>query len=297
MNKKEIIKKRVWKTTKETFFIVLGILSAGFGLEGFLIPNGFIDGGVTGISLLLTFFTPFSLPVIIFMINLPFMYLAKKQFGLTFAIKTLLAIAGLSLCLLVIKYPIITSDKLLVSIFGGFFLGAGIGLAVRGGSVIDGTEVLSIYLSRKFSATMGDIIFIINIIIFSLAALLLGIEVALYSLLIYLSASKTVDFIVQGIEEYIGITIISEKSEQIRKKIISKCNKGVTIYKGRKGFADASAGTKDMDVLFTVVTRLEVSKVKHEISLIDPSAFIIEQRIRDAKGGFLKKRPLQDHKK
>src|SRR3989344_1724512 len=275
---------------REFIFIILGILDAGFGLKSFLIPNGFIDGGITGISLLVSFLTPISAPILIFVLNIPFMFLARRQVGTIFAIKTFLAILGLSLCLIFIQYPVITSDKLLVAVFGGFLLGAGVGLAVRGGSVLDGTEVLSIYLNKKTGWSIGEIIFIINVIIFSFAASLLGIEAALYSILTYLAASKTIDFFVQGIEEYIGITIISKKSEEIRKKLIKNFGKGVTIYRGKSGYLDDSK--KDRDILFTFVTRLEVVKIKQEIILSDPNAVIIEYGIKDVRGGIIKKRPL-----
>jgi len=273
---------------KEFFLIALGILIAGFGLKSFLIPNGFIDGGITGISLLISFLTPISVSILIFAFNIPFMILAKKQVGKTFAIKTFLAILGLSLCLVFVKYPVITSDKLLVSIFGGFLIGAGTGLAMRGGSVIDGTEVLSIYLSKKIGLTVGEIIFGINVIIFSFAAALLGIEAALYSVLTYLAASKTIDFFVQGIEEYIGLTVISKKSGEIRKRFI-EIGKGVTVYKGKSGF---NITEKERDILFVFVTRLEVVRIKQEIVSIDPNAVIIEQGIREVRGGIVKKRPL-----
>ena len=276
--------------SKELFLIILGIFVAGFGLKSFLIPNGFIDGGITGISLLLSFLTPISVSIFIFILNIPFIFLARKQVGNIFAIKTFLAILGLSLCLIFIKYPVITTDKLLVAVFGGFLLGAGIGLSVRGGSVLDGTEVLSIYLNKKVGLSIGEIIFIINIIIFSFATFLLGIESALYSILTYLAASKTVDFFIQGIEEYIGITIISKKSNEIRKKLIRDFGKGVTIYNGKRGYLDNSK--KKIDILFTFVTRLEVTKIKQEIILTDPEAVIIEQGIKDVRGGIIKKRPL-----
>jgi len=275
---------------KEFFFIILGIFVAGFGLKSFLIPNGFIDGGITGISLLISFLTPISVSILIFTLNIPFMFLARRQVGKTFAIKTFIAILGLSLCLIFIKYPVMTSDKLLVAVFGGFLLGAGVGLSVRGGSVLDGTEVLSIYLSKKIGLSIGEIIFMINIIIFSFAAFLLGIEAALYSILTYLAASKTIDFFVQGIEEYIGITIISKRSEEIRKKLIGDLGKGVTIYKGKRGYFYNSK--KEIDILFTCVTRLEVTKIKQEIILIDPQAVILEQGIKEVSGGVVKKRPL-----
>jgi len=272
---------------KEYFFLTLGVFVAGFGLKSFLIPNGFIDGGITGISLLVHFLTPISVSFLIFLFNIPFFFLAKKQLGLNFAIKAFVAISGLSLVLIFVNYPIITSDKLLVSIFGGFLIGAGSGLAVRGQSVLDGTEVLSIYLSKKIALSVGEIIFIINVIIFSFAAIFLGIEAALYSILTYLIASKTIDFFVQGIEEYIGLTIISNKYSEIRKKLVS-LGKGVTIYDGKSGFDP----NKSIKILYTFITRLEVSKIKHEILQIDSDAVIIEQGIKDVKGGIIKKRPL-----
>jgi uncharacterized membrane-anchored protein YitT (DUF2179 family) len=277
---------------KEFALIILGIFVAGFGLKSFLIPNGFIDGGVTGISLLVSFLTPVSVSILIFILNIPFMFLARKQVGNIFAIKTFLAISGLSLCLVFVQYPVITSDKLLVAVFGGFLLGAGVGLAVRGGSVLDGTEVLSVYLSKKVGLSIGEVIFIINIIIFSFAAFLLGIEAALYSVLTYLAASKTIDFFVQGIEEYIGITVISKKSEEIRNKLIKDFGKGVTIYNGKSGYLGDSKN--EIDILFTFVTRLEVIKIKQEIILIDPEAVIIEQGIKEVRGGIVKKRPFHN---
>jgi uncharacterized membrane-anchored protein YitT (DUF2179 family) len=277
---------------KDLFLVTCGILSAGLGLKGFLLPNDFIDGGVTGISLLVSQLSGISLPVLIFIINIPFIFLGYTQVTKMFAVKTFLAIIGLALCLVFIEFPIVTSDKLLISVFGGFFLGLGIGLCVRGGCVIDGTEVLALYVSRKTSLTIGDVILIINIIIFSIAAMLLGIEVALYSMLTYLSASKTIDFIVQGIEEYIGVTIISEKSEKIRQIIVVKLGRGVTIYKGKRGFVRKESHDNDMDIIFTVVTRLEVAKLKSEIDKVDEKAFVIQHSINDTKGGMIKKRPL-----
>lgn len=287
------MKKRyldIFESVKEIFLILLGIVLAGFGLESFLIPNGFIDGGVTGISLLISFLTPIALPILILIINIPFIFLARKQVGKIFAIKTFFAIIGLSLCLIYVHYPIITSDKLLVSVFGGFLLGAGIGFSVRGGSVLDGTEVLSVYLSRKVGFSMGEIIFFINIIIFSFAAILLSVETALYSILTYLSASKTVDFIVHGLEEYTSLTIISDKNPEIKKRLIETLGKGVTVYKGNKGYSNPS--TKDIEILYTVITRLEVIKVRNEIQKVDSNALIIEQSVNEVYGGFLKKRRI-----
>ena len=223
------------RNIKDAILIFIGIVSASFGFKGFLLTNHFIDGGATGISLLLSAITKWPLYIWIIAVNIPFIILAYVVMGRFFAMKTAVAITGLAICLAMVTFPNVTNDNLLVAIFGGFFLGAGIGLAVRGGAVIDGTEVLAIYLSRKFGTTLGDIIIAINIIIFSAAAYLLGIEVALYSMITYLAASKTLDFIVEGIEEYIGATIVSVHSEKIREMVLQKMGRGVTVYKGQAG--------------------------------------------------------------
>jgi uncharacterized membrane-anchored protein YitT (DUF2179 family) len=279
---------------KDVIYITLGVLSAGFGLQGFLLPNGFIDGGVTGISLLAQVVTGYPLSFLIGMINAPFIAVGYFQIGRSFAVKSVLAILGLALALIFVNYPTITSDKLLVAVFGGFFLGAGIGLSVRGGSVLDGTEVLAIYLSRKTGLTIGDLILLFNIVIFSVGAYLLTIEVALYSILTYLAASKTVDFVIEGVEEYIGVTIISTHSEEIRVMIIEKMAKGVTIYQGKRGFGKTGESLTATDIIYSVITRLEVSRLQTEIQKIDPNAFIIMNSVRDLKGGMIKKRQFQD---
>ena len=278
---------------KDNFFMILGVLAAGFGLKGFLLPNGFIDGGVTGISLLMQKITGISLSVLIIIINLPFIALGYSTIGKQFAIRSIVAILLLSIAIFIIPYPVITQDKLLIAAFGGFFLGLGIGLTVRGGAVIDGTEVLAIYLGRKTSMTIGDIILIFNVIIFSFGAYILSVEIALYAILTYLVASKTVDFIIDGIEEYLGVTIISSKSEEIRMAIIEKLGRGCTIYAGKNGYAPKGANLKDLDIVYTVITRLELAKLHTELDKVDTEAFIIMNSIKDAKGGMIKKRPFK----
>ncbi len=277
---------------KDIFLIILGIFSAAFGLESFLLPSNFIDGGVTGISLLTSELSGIPLYVLIILINIPFVILAFTIIGRQFAVKTALGITGLAICILTVHFPEVTHDKLLVAVFGGFFLGSGIGLSVRGGAVLDGTEVLAIYLSRKFGTTMGDIIIGINIIIFSAAAYFLSIEAALYSLITYLAASKTLDFVIEGIEEYTGVTIISSHSEEIRGMIINTMGRGVTVYSGKRGFGKRGEG-QDIDIIYTVTTRLELNKLNTEIEKIDPNAFVVMNSVKDTKGGMIKKRPLQ----
>jgi uncharacterized membrane-anchored protein YitT (DUF2179 family) len=285
------LKISVIRRLKDFILITLGIFSAAFGFKGFLLTNHFIDGGATGISLLISALTPIPLYILILLINIPFIILAYSVIGKTFAIKTAMAISGLALVVATVSFPDVTNDNLLVALFGGFFLGAGIGLSVRGGAVIDGTEVLAIYLSRKFGATIGDIIIAINVVIFSVAAYFLSVEIALYSMITYLSASKTLDFIIEGIEEYMGVTIISAHNENIRLMIIEKLGRGATIYNGKRGFGKAGE-TKDIDIIYTVVTRLELNKLNAEIAKIDPNAFVVMSSIKDTKGGMIKKRPL-----
>jgi uncharacterized membrane-anchored protein YitT (DUF2179 family) len=282
----------VWTFLQDIFLIALGIGSAAFGLESFLIPNKFIDGGATGISLLLAELTDVHLSVIIVIVNIPFLILGLNVIGKQFTIKATLAIIALAIVIATVNFPQITHDKLLVAVFGGFFLGAGIGLSVRGGAVLDGTEVLAIFISRKFSSTVGDIIIIINIIIFSAAAYFLSIETALYSMLTYLAASKTLDFVIEGIEEYTGVTIISSHSNEIRQMIIEKMGRGVTIYNGKRGYGK-HGHANEIDIVYTVITRLEISKLNTEIEKIDPSAFTVMNSIKDTKGGMIKKRPFK----
>lgn len=294
--------KNAWRRQK-TFrnsirsaaFMFLGILAAGFGLRGFLMPNHFIDGGVTGISLLINAKTAFPLPGMIIFFNIPFILLGWKQIGKAFSMKSIVAISLLAIAVAIVPYPIVTKDPLLIAVFGGFFLGAGIGLTIRGGAVIDGTEILAIFMSRKRSLSVGDFIMIFNVILFSVAVWLLSVEVALYAMLTYLAAAKTVDFILEGIEEFTGVTIISPRSEEIAEFIKQKMGRGLTIYSGKRGFGKRGDTLLANDIIFTVVTRLEINRLTIEIEKIDPNAFVVMQSIKDTRGGMVKKRPLKEH--
>lgn len=285
--------RSAWGIARGALFMLLGVLSAGFGLRGFLMPNDFIDGGVTGISLLINAKTKFPLAWLIILINIPFILLGWKQISRWFSIKSILAITLLAIVVALAPYPQVTDDPLLVSVFGGFFLGAGIGLTIRGGAVIDGTEILAIFLSRKRSLSVGDFILVFNIIIFSVAAYLLSVDIALYAILTYLAASKTVDFILEGVEEFTGVTIISNRPEEIATFIRQKMGRGLTIYSGKRGFGKRGESYMATDILFTVVTRLEISRLTNEIEKIDPNAFVVMHSIKDSKGGMVKKRPLK----
>jgi uncharacterized membrane-anchored protein YitT (DUF2179 family) len=279
---------------KNGFFISLGVLSASFGLKGFLLPSKFLDGGIMGISLLINSVTGLNLSILLVVLNLPFIYIGYKQISKNFAASTLVAIVLLAIALVAIPFPVVTTDKLLVSFFGGFFLGVGIGLSIRGGCVLDGSEVLAIYTSKKTSLTVGDFILIINIFIFAAAAYLINTEVALYAILTFLVATKAIDFVVHGIEEYTALIIVSSKSDEIKEAIMRNMGRGITVLKGKSGFGKKGYRDYDVDVIYTVVTRLEIQKVKNEVLKIDENAFVVESSVNDIKGGMIKKRPFQD---
>lgn len=272
--------------------MVSGVFLAAFGLKGFLLSKHFIDGGATGVGLLLHQLFGWSLPLLLLIINSPFVFMAYRMVGQKFALKTAVAMVMLAVVLGWVPFPVVTQDNLLISVFGGFFIGAGIGLSVRGGAVLDGTEVMAIYLSRKTGLTIGDVIIGINALIFSCAAYLLSIEIAMYSMITYLAASRTLDFIVEGIEEYLGVTIVSAHSERIRSMIINDLGRGVTVYMGKRGYR-TEGDEKSVEVVFTVVTRLELHRLKSEIEKIDPNAFVVMGVIKETRGGMIKKRPLQ----
>ncbi|TSD67425.1 YitT family protein [Inquilinus sp. KBS0705] len=271
--------------------VILGILSAGMGLKGFLLPSHFIDGGVTGISLLVADTTHLPISVLIFVINLPFLYLGYRKLGAAFAIKSALAIGGLSLCLAFVHFPDVTPDKLLTAVFGGVFIGAGIGLAIRGGAVLDGTEIAALLVSKKTQIVrVSDVILILNVIIFGVAIFIIGVEESLYSILTYLSAAKMMDLVLNGLEQYTGITIISSKGEAIRIAITQSLGRGVTVYQGKSGYGKDGHINDPREIIFTVATRLEVPLIKREVLKIDPSAFIVQQSVDDTTGGLLKRK-------
>ena len=285
--------QRWWRRqVVNTLLLAAGVFSAAFGLESFLLPGGFLDGGVTGVSLLLRQVFGLPLPVLIVVLNIPFVLMAWRQLDRGVALRTLLGILALALVLATVHFPIITQDKLLISVFGGFFLGAGIGLAMRGGGVLDGTEIMAIYLSKKSSMTVGDVILLFNIVIFGVAAYVLSVETALYSILAYLSAAKTIDFVIDGVEEYTGVTIVSGRSDAIRRMITEKLGRGATVYNGKRGYGSHGTQPSPVDIVFTVVTRLELSQLKAEIEQIDRQAFLVMHSVKDTKGGVIKKRPL-----
>lgn len=268
-----------------------GVLFAGFALKSFLVPNHFLDGGVTGLALLIheTYHIPIS--ILIILCNVPFIILGGFLVNKDFAIRSFLAVIVLALVLTFIPYPVITSDKLLISIFGGVFLGIGIGLGMRGGCAIDGIEVLALYTLRRSGFSISEIILGINIVLFLIAAIGLGMVTALYAMLTYFIATRTMDYIVEGLEEYIGVTIISKNHEEIKKAVVMQMGKGITVYKGERGFMKGSFDVSHpTDILYTIMTRFEVRQLRNLVLDCDPKAFIFTTNIKEAAGGVILKR-------
>ena len=273
------------RETVNIALIILGIFSAAFGIKGFLLSSQFIDGGVTGVSMLIAEVTHFPLSILLIVINLPFVAVGYKRVGKMFALKSALAISGLAIVLATVTFPDVTPDKLLTAVFGGFFIGAGIGLAIRGGAVLDGTEIAALLISKKSSILkVADVILIFNILIFVAAAFFLSVESALYSILTYFAASKTIDFLLYGIEEYHAVVIVSDFHELIRNNIVNDLGRSVTIYKGQGGVSNA-----ERDILYVVVTRLEIGEIKRAVREVDPHAFVIVHNLSDVEGGLIKK--------
>ena len=276
------------REARNTILIAVGILSAGMGLKGFLLAGNLIDGGVTGVSMLLDNVTALPLSVWLPIVNLPFVAVAYRQIGPAFALRSTLAIAGLAAALFFVNFPAVTSDRLLEAVFGGFFLGGGIGLAMRGGAVLDGTEIAALLISKRSHVLkVGDVILVFNVMLFLAAMSVLGIESALYSILTYFTAAKTLDFIIHGIEEYTAMTIVSPRADAIRGELMNSLGRGVTVYRGYGGMSGS-----EQHILYCVVTRLEIGKVKMIVKAQDENAFIVSSALADVEGGVVKRAAL-----
>ena len=276
---------------QDAISVIFGVIIAAFALKSFLVPNHFFDGGITGMSLLIHELYHVNLAVLIVIFNLPLIIISYFSVGKRFAMRTFLSVLLMSLCLWLLPSVDITHDKLIVSIFGGVFLGIGIGLVMRAGAALDGIEVLALYTLKKTSFTITEIILGINIIIFGIAALKFGIETSLYSILTYFCATRTIDYVVEGVQAYTGVTIISANSEEIKYQLVNELGRGITVYKGERGFLPGKFDVStDCDIIYTVVTRLEMRKLKNLIYDIDPNAFVFANTIKEASGGIIKSR-------
>lgn len=275
-------------TFSEVLQIALGIALASIGLKAFLLPNGFLDGGVTGIAILLSRLTGVDISILLIAFSIPFLAMAYTILSKRIFLKSLLSIICLAFIIHYESFTIITEDKLLISIFGGLFLGAGIGISIRNGAVLDGSEILGIYLNDRFGLSIGRVILLFNILLFSITALTLSVEVAMYSILTYLVTAKVIDFIIKGFEDFIGLRIVSKKTEELKDSLITEIGVGVTLYNGEGGYGKAGE-RKKLLIIDTVVNRLDMRKVHRLVNEIDPEAFIVEYDVNAIKGGILRK--------
>jgi uncharacterized membrane-anchored protein YitT (DUF2179 family) len=258
-------------------------------MKGFMIPNHFMDGGITGISILLHELSHINISILVFVFNLPFVYIGYKRIGKTFAVQTIMAVILLALGLLFIDIKPITTDRLLIAIFGGLLIGTGLGLVIRAGGVIDGAEVIAVFTRRKTGFSNSEIIMLFNTIIFASAAFHFGIEVAMYSLITYFAATRAADYVVDGIEQYTAVNIISSQEDKIKDYLVNELGKGITVYKGERGYLPGSFSVKsDCEIIVTIVTRLEIIGIQEALLNIDPKAFMYVQNINEAAGGILK---------
>lgn len=279
---------RLKQLLNEGIQIFTGIILASIGLKAFLLPNGFLDGGVTGISILVSQVTDIEVSYILLIISVPFLFIAWKNLTKKIVIKSFLSISALAIFIHFENFSALTDDKLLIAIFGGLFLGAGIGITIKNGAVLDGSEILGIYLHDRFGISIGKIILLFNIILFAVTALLISIEVSMYSTLTFLVTSKVIDFMIQGFENYVGLMIVSKKYDEIESELIKKINIGITVYKSTKGYG--SSGLKEQsEVIHTVINRIDINRTYNLIEEIDDKAFIIEFDVNNVKGGILKK--------
>jgi uncharacterized membrane-anchored protein YitT (DUF2179 family) len=280
------MRRRILHELLNAALIALGIVSAGMGLKGFLLSSNFIDGGVTGVSMLLAKTTSVPLSVLLPVVNLPFIAVGYRHMGAAFAVRSVLGISGLAAVLALMPFPDVTPDLVLTAVFGGFFIGAGIGFAVRGGAVLDGTEIAALLISKRADLLkVGDVILGFNVVLFLIAMSVLGVDAALYSILTYIAAARTLDFVLHGIDEFTAITVMSDQNRTIRDRITRDLGRGVTIYRGYGGMSGA-----EQDILYCVVTRLEIGKVKGIVREVDPTAFVVYHPLAGAEGGVVKTR-------
>lgn len=295
--KKNLAASQQHYTPQQLAYAIAGIFFSAFGLESFLVPNGFLDGGMTGVALIINAALHSNhLSLIVLLTNVPWIFLGAYAVSRQFAIRLTISILVYSAILWLVHFPVVTHDKLLVSAFGGFFLGIGVGLAIRGGVALDGIEVLALYTIRRSSFKIGEVILAINIVVFAISGLFFKWEIALYAMLTYFIATRTVHYVVEGLNQYTGVTIISAECDIIKERLVKEFGKGITIYKGERGFLkDSFEVSAPCDIIFTVVTRFEVRPMRLMVKETDPKAFIFTHAINEIAGGVLKKNHGEQH--
>jgi uncharacterized membrane-anchored protein YitT (DUF2179 family) len=281
-------RKIIFKFISEYFQIFLGVVLASIGLKAFLLPNDFLDGGVTGIAILLKTQFDINISILLVVISIPFFILGYFTVSKRILVKSMISIVTLALFIQFENFNTVTDDKLLISIFGGLFVGAGIGIAIRNGSVLDGSEILGVFMNDRFGISIGKIILLFNVILFSITALVVSVEVALYSILTYIVTAKVTDLIIEGFEDFIGVMIVSKKYKEIKVSILENLGAGLTVYQGEKGYGSQGEVT-NFEIIHTIINRIDIRKLNRIIDGIDPDAFIVEFDVNNIKGGVLRK--------
>ncbi|MGB1037075.1 MAG: YitT family protein [Bacteroidia bacterium] len=281
-----------WKSIfspSAVLYTLLGVLFATLALKGFMIPNHFLDGGVTGFSILAHEVFHVNIGLVLILFNLPFIFIGYKTMGKTFALQTIIAVVLLAISMQLITVPTVTNDKILIAVFGGLCMGLAVGFVIRGGGVIDGFEIVAHYTNKKIGFSTSEIILAVNTLLFLLAAFAFGIEAAMYSILTFFTAVQTADYVVDGFEEYTALTIISKEHEKVKEIIVKDFKKAISVYKGERGYLPNSFDVKaDCDIVMTIVTRLEIHQLQQALTAVDPTAFFYVQRIKEVKGGVVK---------
>ncbi|MEN8928881.1 MAG: YitT family protein [Flavobacteriales bacterium] len=285
--------KKILNHVNEYAQIFIGIVLASIGLKAFLLPNGFLDGGATGIAILISEQIDLNISFVLVLVSIPFLILAWFTVSRKVLVKSILSIIGLAFFIYFENFQSITEDKLLIAIFGGLFLGAGIGLAIKNGSVLDGSEILGIYVNEKYGISIGKTILIFNVFLFGITAFVLSTEIAMYSILTYLITSVVIDFVIKGFENYVGIMIVSKKSAEVEQVLVEGIKTGITVYKGSHGRGNTGP-QKDMDIIHIIINRIDIRKTFNLIDAIDEAAFVIEFDVNHVKGGLKRRTLLND---
>ena len=269
----------------EIFQIAIGIFLASVGLKMFLLPNGFLDGGATGIAILLSELFDFSISYLLIIVSTPFLLLAWFSLTRRIFVKSVLSIIALAIIIHFENFEPITDDKLLIAIFGGLFLGSGIGLTIKNGAVLDGSEVLGIFANERFGFSVGKVILVFNIILFAATAMLLSIEIAMYSILTFIITAKVIDLMIEGFEDYVGLMIVSNKAKDINRELINVIGTGTTLYRGSEGYGKRGVQSSE-EIIHTVINRIDIKRTYSLIDSIDKNSFIIEFDVNNIRGGI-----------
>jgi uncharacterized membrane-anchored protein YitT (DUF2179 family) len=280
------------KTTDNRFLeflqIAFGITLTSIGLKAFLLPNGFLDGGITGVSILLNKTLGLNMSVVLVILSMPFLAMCYKLVSKAVTIKSVFSIIILAILIHIEDFPAITEDKLLIAIFGGLFVGSGIGISIRNGAVLDASEILGIVANQKFGISIGKFVMFFNTILFIITSIFVSVEVAMYSILTFIVTAKVIDYFIKGFEDFIGLMIVSKNNSEICEVLKEKMGNGMTVYKGVSG-SGSSGEVEDITIIHSVINRIDIARFYRLVNHIDKKAFIVEYDVNNIQGGALRK--------